>query len=127
MASIDNLKTILQGANISDGRQRFVVYKEDDSVTNKNSINLYYTGDNNWVSEITKKASYYRNRIQVVVRHQNKTTAREKSYELLEYINARRKTLSGVYFIPFDTPIFLGMDNTSSYIYGFNVDAKGAL
>lgn len=126
-SSIDNLKDLINhkiGRSASNGGRKMSAYVDEIKPSETEQIVLFETPDNDFVS--TSKAPYYKNTVQVVSRSTNKDMARVIIYNALEYINARRKTLTGVYFIPENTPIFLGKDENGGYIYAFNVSMKGA-
>jgi hypothetical protein len=124
--SIYKLRDLLQG-NISDGTRGLGVNVNEKQPSGQNAIHLYYTEDNDWVSEIQKKANYYRHNVQVAVRHNDYDKARNASFTALEYINENRKTLTGVYFMPDTTPIFAGIDErTNGYWFTFTINIKGA-
>ena len=124
MASIDNLKSRIHHKVLA-GRYKLPCYINDKNITEQNAIILFYTNDNDFVS--TSKAPYYRTGVQVCIRHNDYNTARNAAHSVLEYINADRKTIAGVYWIPETTPIYLGLDEqTGGYIFGFDVNMKGA-
>jgi hypothetical protein len=112
---------------ITDGSRKLPVYVNEGQPSGQNAIHLFYTEDNDWVSEITKKAPYYRHQIQVSIRHNDYNKARSTAFTALEYINANRKTLTGLYFMPDTTPIYAGQDaGNEGYWFTFNINSKGA-
>jgi hypothetical protein len=126
MASIDNLKTLLNHTIYDGQRKKYSCYINDDNTTDKSAIFLFYNNDNGRVSETNTVAPYYRNQVQVVVRHISYDLARNGAFEALEYINARRKQYTGLVLKPVSTPVYLGRNSIGSYNWGFFVDMKGA-
>lgn len=126
--SIYKLRDLLQSKISGGNNRKLSVYVNEKQPQEQNCICLFYNEDNDWVSEIQRKAPYYRNGIQVSVRHNDYDQARTSAYATLEYINANRKTLPGVYFIPAGgTPTFLGDDvTTKGHWFAFNINSKGA-
>ena len=124
MGSIDNLKNLINH-KISDGRKKMTVVVNDKNETSTNVIILFYNNEVDFVS--TSKAPYYEIGIQVACRHNDYDKARLLAYNALEYINVRRKTLNGVYYIPETVPEYAGEDEqTGGYYWVFNVFMKGA-
>jgi hypothetical protein len=127
MASIDTLKTLINhkiGYTNNNGGTKYNVFVNENNKSPQNGIFLFYTNDNAFVS--TSRASYYQNSIQVAVKNNDYDRARTSAYNCLEYIRAREKTTSGVYFIPSTTPTYLGIDDMGSYVWTFDVMIKGA-
>lgn len=126
-SSIDNLKNLINhkiGRASNNSGRKMTVYTDEIKPSESEQIALFETTDNEYVS--TSKAPYYKNTIQVAARSTDKDMARVIIYNTLEYINARRKTINGVYFIPENTPIYLGKDESGGHIYAINVSMKGA-
>ena len=125
MASIDDLKTLINHKISNTSKFKMSVYVNSKQPKETNCICLFYNTANQFVS--LTKAPYYQNGIQVSVRHNNCDKSRTIAYDTLEYINVRRKTLTGVYFIPENTPIYRGVDEqTGGYWFSFDVFIKGA-
>jgi hypothetical protein len=127
--SIYKLRDLLRGQIRGGTNKKLSVYVNDKQPSEQNCICLFYNNDDGFVSTIQYKAPYYRNGIQVSIRHNDYDQARTSAYETLEYINANRKTLTGVYFMPEpDTiPTFIGEDTiTKGYWFAFNINSKGA-
>lgn len=125
--SIYKLRDLIRGKISGGNNKKLSIYVNDKQPQEQNCICLFYNEDNEWVSDIHKKAPYYRNGCQVSIRHNDYDQARTSAYTALEYINANRKTLTGVYFIPDTTPIFAGDDvSNKGYWFTFNVNIKGA-
>jgi hypothetical protein len=125
--SIYKLRDLLTGQISGGTNRKLSVYVNESQPQEKDCICLFYNEDNDWVSAIHKKAPYYKNGVQVSIRHNDYDQSRTSAYTALEYINSNRKTLSGVYFIPDTTPIYIGEDvTTKGYWFGFNVNIKGA-
>jgi hypothetical protein len=97
---------------------------DDSNKTRTNGYFLYFTNDNDWVS--TSKANYYVTGVQVATRHNKYATARKLAYDALERINANRKLIAGVYYIPNSVPVYAGVDESGGYLYIFDVMLKGA-
>ena len=126
MSSIDNLKTLLRGQVVAGDIKLPVIINEKNN-SPKNCIRLFYTNENDYVSQSQKLAPYYSTGIQVTIRHTDYNTARNSTFTALEYINSNRKTLAGVYWIPDTTPVYLGQDSqTTGYVWGFTISMKGA-
>lgn len=120
---IDDLKTLLN-FKISDGRNKIPVYINESRKSPINIIVLFYNNDNDYVSET--KAAYYSNGIQIVCRHNDYNKARSMSYDIVEYIRANRKTISGAYWMPELPPYFTGVDElTGGYTWSAEIKMKG--
>ena len=124
MSAIDKVKTLLTG-KISDTVKKLPIYVNDHNVTEINCIRLFYTNTNSWVSVTQTKAPYYNTGIQVAVRHNDYSKARDCSFKALEYINANRKTEAGYYWIPQSVPLYNGVDNIGGYVWTFEITTKG--
>lgn len=123
MAAIDTLKTLI-GSKISDGKKKLSAYVNEKEIKESNCIAIYYTGQSDFVS--TSKAKYYGNRVQVTVRYETYDKARSLAFDVMEYINSNRHNTAGVYFIPETVPVYLGVDQTAGYVWGFEVSMKGS-
>jgi hypothetical protein len=127
MASIDTLKTLINhkiGYKDGNTGTKFNVYVNETNKSPQNAIFLFYTNDNQYVS--TSRAPYYQNSVQIAVKHNDYDKARIGAYNCLEYIKAREKTTSGVYFIVSTTPIYLGIDDMGSHVWAIDIMIKGA-
>lgn len=120
------LRNLLQSQISAGNNKKFSVFVNEKEPSGQNAIHLFYTGDTDWVSEITKKAPYYRTNVQVAIRHNDFDKARNGAFTALEFINANRKASNANYFIPDTTPISNGQDDrTQGYWFTFTVNIKG--
>lgn len=124
MSAIDKLKTLFQ-SKFSDGKSKISIYVNEQNVTEMNCIRIFYTGNTDWVSKTQHNSPYYKIELQITSRHIDYNKSRDICFDVLEYINANRKTEAGYYWIPTNTPTYLGVDNNGGYVYGFNLEIKG--
>lgn len=126
MSGVDKLKTILH-SRFSDGQKKISCYVNDTNVTESNVIRLFYNGTAGRVSQTQSNSAYYANGIQIATRHNDYNKAREISYQILEYINANRKTESGYWWIPDaqSVPLYAGIDSVGGHVWTFDITIKG--
>jgi hypothetical protein len=124
MSAIAEIKSLFTG-RFSDGQKKLSVYIDDKNVTELNCIRIFYTNINSWVSVTQTKSPYYRLGMQVVIRHNDYDKSRSVCHDVLEWLNANRKTKNGYYWIPEGVPSYLGVDNIGGYVWAFNLSTKG--
>lgn len=126
MSAIDKLKTLLH-SRFSDGQKKISCYVNDTNVTELNVIRLFYNGISGRVSQTQSNSAYYANGIQVATRHSDYNKSREISYQILEYINANRKTEASYWWIPDpqSVPLYAGIDSIGGHVWTFEITVKG--
>lgn len=95
----------------------------DTMKTTLNIIRLFYVSGS-FVSNTNQP--YYNNTIQVTVRNADYDDARSQAYQCMNIINQQRK-VTDTYFAPITAPEYIGEDQQiGGYVWGFNVDMRGA-
>lgn len=126
--SLAKIKTILD-YTVSDGKFKLACEIEPPMNTNINMIGLYYLDiTDNKVIALGRRTQVglYSQEIQVVIRHNDKSKARDVSYSALQLLGINRDSAGTfIKFIDTQAPTYGGIDDKGGHIYSFIINMKG--
>ena len=125
MASIDKLNALLTN-RFSDKRSKIPSEVQPKENLQQNSFMLFYNNENTTLAAgIRTEDAFYSTGVQIAVKHTDFDKARDLCFKAHKFLHANKRTEAGVWWIPLDTPIFLGRDTKGSNVFAFNINMSG--
>ena len=125
MASIASLTAVIHN-RFFDGRLKIPAVSNPVQNITQSSFMLFYTNVNTVLAAgTTVEDGFYSTTVQLACRHDTYDKARSLSFNAFEYLNANKRTLAGVWWIPGEPPTFLGVDGQAGNVWAFEVRMVG--